>query len=229
MAGSIYKRVYQAVVWSTFLGLAWILALVLHKAPPPAVATDPAAAARAAQKFAAADEAKAAGEPGQRVTLDRTELNSYLTQNLQLEPSPTSPPNPTVPGDSFNSTAPPAPLSTDPAAGLPADGATLEQVQSTVKNVKVDLDGDLVKAYVVFDFHGKDLSLELEGHLGSEDGYLKFDPVAGKLGDMPLPQSVLQTSVDKLMASPENREKLRLPDAISDIQIINGQAVVSYK
>jgi hypothetical protein len=230
MASPIYKRVYQAVVWSTFLGLVWMLALVLHKSPPPTVGTDPAAAARAAQKFAAADEAKAAGEPGQRITLDGTELNSYLAQNLQLEPSPASPPNPTaVPGDSFNSTAPPAPSSTDAAAGLPADGATLEQVQSTVKDVKVDLDGDLVKAYVVFDFHGKDLSLELEGHLGSEDGYLKFDPVAGRLGDMPLPQSLLQASVDKLMASPENRDKLRLPDAISDIQIINGQAVVSYK
>ena len=32
-----------------------------------------------------------------------------------------------------------------------------------------------------------------------------------------------------MMASPENREKLKLPDDISDIQIVNGQAVVSYK
>jgi len=95
--------------------------------------------------------------------------------------------------------------------------------------VKVDMDGDLVKAYVVFDFHGKDLSLELDGHLGSQDGYLKFEPVAGKLGSMPLPQSVLQATVDKMMASPENREKLRLPDDVSGVQIVNGQAVVSYK
>ena len=91
------------------------------------------------------------------------------------------------------------------------------------------MDGDLVKAYVVFDYHGKDLSLELDGHLAAQDGYLKFDPVAGKLGDMPLPQSVLQSAVDKLMASPENREKLRLPADVNDIQIANGQAVVSYK
>jgi hypothetical protein len=32
-----------------------------------------------------------------------------------------------------------------------------------------------------------------------------------------------------MMASPENREKLKLPDDISNIQIQNGQAVVSYK
>ena len=36
--------------------------------------------------------------------------------------------------------------------------------QSSVKDVKLDMDGDLVKAYVIFDFHGNNLSLELDGH-----------------------------------------------------------------
>ena len=81
----------------------------------------------------------------------------------------------------------------------------------------------------MFDFHGKDLSLELDGHLSSQDGYLKFVPVAGKLGSLPLPQSTLDAAVAKMMASPENREKLKLPSDINDIQIQNGQAVVSYK
>jgi hypothetical protein len=53
--------------------------------------------------------------------------------------------------------------------------------------------------------------------------------VAGKLGSMPLPQSTLQAAVDKMMSSPENREKLKLPADISDIQIQDGQAVVKYK
>ena len=65
------------------------------------------------------------------------------------------------------------------------DQPTIEQVQSSVKDVKVDMDGDLVKAYVIFDFHGKDMSLELDGHLATQDGYIKFDPVAGKLGSLP--------------------------------------------
>jgi len=86
-----------------------------------------------------------------------------------------------------------------------------------------------VKAYVIFDFHGKDLSLELDGHLSAENGYIKFDPVAGKLGSMPLPQSTLEAAVSKMMSSPENREKLKLPNDISDIQIVNGNAVLSYK
>ena len=73
------------------------------------------------------------------------------------------------------------------------------------------------------------LSLELDGHLGTEKGYIKFEPVAGKLGSLPLPQAALDSAVEKMMESPENREKLKLPPDISDIQIQNGQAVVSYK
>jgi hypothetical protein len=58
---------------------------------------------------------------------------------------------------------------------------------------------------------------------------MKFEPVAGKLGSLPLPQSMLDAAVNQLMNSPENREKLRLPDDVNDISIQNGQAVVSYK
>ena len=89
--------------------------------------------------------------------------------------------------------------------------------------------GDVVKAYVIFDFHGKDMSLELDGHLSAENGYLKFEPISGMLGSLPLPQSTLNSAVDKLMASPENREKLRLPPDISDIKIVDGHAVMTYK
>jgi hypothetical protein len=106
---------------------------------------------------------------------------------------------------------------------------SLEQVQSSVKDVKVDMYGDVVKAYVVFDFHGKDMSLELDGHLRSENGYLRFVPISGKLGSLPLPQSTLDSAVEKLMSSPENREKLKLPDDVNDIQIVDGHAVISYK
>jgi hypothetical protein len=215
------KIVYRMVYWAALIAVGLCLGLALRKSPPPAVAYDPAAPARVEQKFAAADQAKASGQPAE-VQLDSTELNSYLQQNLQTANSPASAPAPSVPTPGAAAT--PAP------SGLPDDNsATLEQVQSAVKDVKVDMDGDLVKAYVVYNFHGKDLSLELDGHLGSENGYLKFIPVAGKLGNLPLPQAALDAAVDKMMASPENREKLKLPADINDIHIQNGQAVVSYK
>jgi hypothetical protein len=227
---AIFKRAYKALSWAAVAGLVLILVLVLRKSPPPDMPYDPTAATGVQQKFAAADQAKATGQPAQ-VQLDSTELNSYLSQNLQTlsaQPAGAIDSGSIPPGGAPGSNSASEAQSGGPTAGLP-DGATLDQVQSAVKDVKVDMDGDLVKAYVVFDFHGKDLSLELDGHIGAQDGLLKFEPVAGKLGSMPLPQSMLDSAVQKMMASPENREKLRLPSDVSDIQIVNGQAVVSYK
>jgi hypothetical protein len=227
----IYKKLYQFLKWSSLAALVLTLILVLRKSPAPNIPFDANAAARAEQKFQAADQAKAAGQPSQ-VQLDRSELNSYLAQNLQLEGQPAvSTISPQTAGNNgVQSTSSIGASKADPAAALSGgEEATLEQVQSTVKDVKVDMDGDLVKAYVIFDYHGKDLSLELDGHLTSDNGYIKFEPVAGKLGSMPLPQSTLQAAVDKMMSSPENREKLKLPADISDIQIQDGQAVVKYK
>jgi hypothetical protein len=227
LAGILYK----ILSWSSLAGLILTIVLVLHKSPAPNIPFDPGAAERAEQKFAAADQTKASGQPG-RVALDRSELNSYLAQNLQTQtPAPVGTPSaggagaaPVAAADGGANAA------NDPSAALAAgDPRSLEDVQSSVKDVKVDMVGDLVKAYVIFDFHGKDISLELDGHLSSENGFVKFEPVSGRLGSLPLPQSTLNAAVEKMMASPENRDKLRLPADISDIKIVDGQAVIQYK
>lgn len=230
---SLFKTVYRILSWTSLAGLILTMVLVLRKSPAPDVPYDPTAAARVEQKFAAADQARASGQPVQ-VQLDRTELNSYLAQNLELSSAAQGDAARTrsdaIPANETANGAQSTDLTSTFAAGpTGTDQPTIEDVQSSVKDVKVDMDGDLVKAYVVFNFHGKDLSLELDGHLRSQDGYLKFDPVGGKLGSLPLPQSTLDAAVEKMMASPENREKLKLPPDINDVQIVNGQAVVSYK
>jgi hypothetical protein len=228
------KKTYWIFHWGSIAFLVLALFLVLHKSPAPSVVNDPTAAARVEQKFAAADQAKVNGQPSQ-VEMDSTELNSYLNQNLQLAGStPAAAPSSALSTNSQsggNVSTAPSTTPNDAAAAALNSGSdqSLEQVQSSVKDVKIDMEGDLVKAYVIFDFHGKDLSLELDGHLGAQDGYLKFVPVAGKLGSLPLPQSTLDAAVSKMMESPENRQKLRLPPDIGDVQIADGQAVVSYK
>jgi hypothetical protein len=233
---TLLGKLYKILSWSSLAGLILTIVLVLHKSPAPNIPFDPGAAARAEQKFAAADQAKAAGQPGS-VALDRSELNSYLAQNLQTQTgaqggasSGTS--TGTAAGGSGDAAGETnaAPAANDPSAALAAgDPRSLEDVQSSVKDVKVDMVGDLVKAYVIFDFHGKDISLELDGHLSAENGMMKFEPVSGKLGSLPLPQSTLNAAVEKMMASPENRDKLRLPADIGDIKIVDGQAVIQYK
>ncbi len=211
------------------------LFLVAHKSPAPNIPYDPSAVARAQQKFTDANQTEASGQPAQ-VQLDPTELNSYLehsvaTQGASQPNSGGALPITAPPPDASENSASPSPVTGGPAPpDLNADtDESLEQMQSNVKDFKVDMVGDIAKIYVIFDFHGKDMSLELDGHLSAENGYLKFDPVSGKLGSMPLPQSTLQAAVDKLMSSPENREKLRLPPDVSGIQIVDGQVVLSYK
>jgi hypothetical protein len=232
-------KIYKVLSWSSLAALILTIVLVLHKSPAPNVPLDPGAAARAEQKFAAADQAKAAGQQG-KVALDSSELNAYLAQGLQAEAAPagsSSPGSSTVPASGVSGAPAAAPAAdgggnaaNDPSAALAAgDPRSLEDVQSTVKDVKVDMVGDLVKAYVIFDFHGKDISLELDGHLSAENGFMKFEPVSGKLGSLPLPQATLNAAVEKMMASPENRDKLRLPADISDIKIVDGKAVIQYK
>jgi hypothetical protein len=222
------KITYRVVRWSILAALIVALILMLRKAPAPNVPYDPTATARVRQELATADQAEASGEPSQ-VHLDPVEVNSYLHDNLQLEGSPQS--SAAMPQEADNrQSANDSPR--DSTAAPPVAGAgpqTVEQVQSSVKNVQIDMESDLIKAYVVFDFHGEDLSLELDGHLFTENGYLQFDPVSGKLGSLPLPQSTLDSAVRKLMDSPENREKLKLPDGVSDVQVVDGHVVVTYR
>jgi len=73
----LFKKIYRVLTWSSFVGLIIVMILVLRTSPAPVLPTDPAAAERAEKKFEAADQAKAAGQPGQ-VALDRTELGDGI-------------------------------------------------------------------------------------------------------------------------------------------------------
>ena len=212
---SPWKRIFRIIRWTTYTFAIVSLVLLFHKAPPPLVETSPQAAARAEEKFEQVEKAVASGQPA-TLRMDETELNSYLASHLAL---------------AGNGAPNPAP--TGGVQGAP-NGATptpqeVEQMRSNVRDVKVQLIDDRVKAYVVFDVHGKDMTLQLEGRLGAQNGYLHFEPLGGQIGSLPIPQSTLESAVQRLMNSPENREKLRLPSEISDLRIQNGEVVASYK
>ncbi len=211
---SVLRWVFRIFRWSTYLVALITLILVLHKEPAPPVVTTPQAAASAEEKFAQVQETVAQGQPA-TVRLDESELNSYLASHLDLKTdSPAA--------------ATPAPDATPGGSGAPTS-EDVEKMRSSVRDVKVQMTDDRVKAYVVFDVHGKDMTLELEGKLGATNGYLQFQPVSGHIGSLPIPQSTLEGAVQRLMDSPENREKLRLPPDISDLHIENGELVATYK
>jgi len=229
-----WRTFFRIIRWTTYVGGAITLMLVLRKAPAPVVETSPQAAARAQQKFEQVENAVANGQPA-TLRMDQTELNSYLVSHLDMAPSSDANRS-TVVAPSAAQTVSNATSSAAPSAGgldLSAPAGTsaeqIDQVRSSVKDVKVELIEDRVRAYVVFDFHGKDMTLQLEGKLGAEDGYLHFEPVAGQIGSLPIPKSTLEAAVARMMESPENREKLKLPNDMSGLKIVNGEVVATYK
>lgn len=200
-----WKLIFRIFRWSTYVFALIAILMIFHAAPPPPVVTSPQAAASVEQKMAQVEQAVTSGQPA-TLRMDESELNSYLASHLDISPNGSQ--------------------SASPGEAAPVD---VEQVRSAVKDVKVQLIDDRVRAYVVFDFHGKDMTLQLEGKLGSQDGFLRFEPVSGQIGSMPIPQSSLETAVRHMMESPENREKLRLPAEMSGLKIENGEVVATYK
>ena len=207
---------FRFVRWSTYLAALITLILLLHKTAPPRVEVSPQAAARAEEKVEQVQQSASRGESA-TLRLGESELNSYLASHLNL-------------ASAANAAQNSAPVTTAaaPNASDTVSDADIEQARSSVRDVKVQMEGDRVRAYVVFDVHGKDMTLELVGRLGSADGFLKFEPVSGKLGSLPIPQSTLESAVQRLMDSPENREKLRLPADMSEMHIENGELVATY-
>jgi len=185
----------------TLAALIVVLVLILRPAPAPVIQVDPQAMVRAEAKVRESRAAASSGQPTP-LRLDEAELNAFLASSLGLEGS------------------------SNAAAGR---GPSIEEVRSNVKDVKVTMQDDRVQAYVLFDFHGKDLTLVLEGRLAAKDGYLRFVPTGGKLGSLPIPQSTLEGAVARMLESPENRDKLRLPEGVGDVRIENGQLVVAPK
>jgi hypothetical protein len=212
---SPWSVIFRIVRWSAYAGVILTLILVLRKTPPPPVETSPQAAARAEQKFEQVGRAVANRQPA-TLRLDETELNSYLSSHLEL---------------SGKQTAKPA-HATDQQGTSDRTGPTwqdVRQIRSNVRDVKIQLVDNRVKAYVVFDVHGKDMTLQLEGRLSAQNGYLNFEPVSGELGSLPIPQSALESAIRRLMDSPQNREKLKLPPHIADLHVENGEVVANYK
>jgi hypothetical protein len=214
--------IFRIVRWTVYACALIVLILLLHKSAPPVVSTTPEAAARAEQKFQDVQQAVAQGQPA-TLHMSETELNSYLASHLVL---------PAANANAPSATPNPAPTNAGADGALNAEQPSMddiEQMRSNVKDVKVQLVDDHVRAYVVFDVHGKDMTLQLVGKLGADNGFLKFEPVSGQIGSLPIPQAVLEAAVRKMMESPENREKLKLPSDISNLKIENGEVVTQYQ
>ena len=98
-----------------------------------------------------------------------------------------------------------------------------------VKSPQVNFQGDQVIAQALTERYGQDIYITLRGKLGASDGYLTFAPTEFQIGRMSVPVLLIDSSLQKKLAEPETRAKLKLPDFVSDLRIENGELVIKQK
>lgn len=211
------KQFYRVFRWIAAAVVAVVVLLVLHTPKPPAIVVPPDAEQIAEGKIRQFESSAGDGVLD-RLELEEPELNGWLGSNLALKDSTRrrSAENPPV-------------RAAQEKQDEVFDDADLREAESTVRSVKIKLNEDRLRVYALFDLRGVDLSLELEGRISAQDGYLRFEPSAGKLGSLPLLAGSLQAAAQRLFDSPENREKFKLPPYIEDIRVDSGRLVISSR
>jgi hypothetical protein len=136
-------------------------------------------------------------------------------------PATSSPVSATVPSAAPTDAAKPA--STPPSS----PDAAISQGQVQVKGYEVKLEGDVARGQFATQIAGKDVYVTLAGHLGSQDGYVTFDPTEFKVGELNIPVSLVNSALQKKLL--EQREQLKLPQGIASLRVENSELVITQK
>jgi hypothetical protein len=220
-ARAYFASFYMIFGWASLAGLIAVIVLIIHASEPPQVVVTPDASQHAEAKIQAF-QSPASREMEKELILDESELNGWINENLMLKRSQNSPAVP-----SYRNSKSPASSGKKAAGSNAFDNMSSVQIQSSVRDVKIKLLEDSLRIYAIFDAHGMDLSLELEGQLLVRDGYMRLAPTGGKLGSLPLMAGMLQRVADRIFDAPENKEKFRLPPDIRDIRIDHACLIVT--
>jgi hypothetical protein len=215
-----FIRVYRVFRWVSLAVLIIILILILRNPSPPEIPIPPDAAEKAENKVQEFKSSISQGRQGE-LQMNESELNGWLAANLAINrpqrPEASRP-------QTLDSAIDLAKKAADPTS---LSDAEIEEAQSSLRDVKVELKEDSLSLYATFNMHGKDLSLELDGRPLVQDGYLKMDLTGGKLGSLPIPSFALQKLASRIFDSPQNKEKFKLPPSIQDMRIEDGQLIVA--
>jgi len=201
-------RLQRIMSFATLATSILTLVLILKRPAPVAPALPPAAAAANAQSFQEKvnrlAQPRAPGDGESEVRINSGELSAGLAQAAVLAP-------PAVPANA--STGAP---STEFSGAVP-----------NIKDYQVSMDGDIVRGQFLTEIAGKDVYLTLAGHLGAKDGYATFNATEVKVGDLPVPASLVNEALQKKLA--EQRDQLKLPDNVKDLKVENGELVFVEK
>ncbi len=101
--------------------------------------------------------------------------------------------------------------------------------QVPIQAPQVSFEGDQVRGVFPTQIYGKNVYVTVAGRLGSQNGYATFDPTEFKLGDLTVPVSLVNNALQRKLADPANHEKLKLPEFVADVRVVNSQLVVTQK
>jgi hypothetical protein len=217
------RRWYRVFRWATLIALVLVVILILYPSTPPAIEISADATRRAETKVLKFQTSVNRGRED-TLEMDESELNGWLGTNLSLSNPSGGAGSPAAAGH-----ASPIALAKKALAAQTPSDPNLEQVKSSVRDVRIELLEDSLRAYVLFDLYGKEMSLEMEGRITVRDGCLRLVPTGGKLGSLPLWGGTLEQAAKRLFDAPENRDKFRLPLNVSDIRIEQGRLIVTTR
>jgi hypothetical protein len=212
-----FRRMFSLV---TLFASLIVLFLALKKPHTVVTAQSPEAVAANAssfqQKFDQLAQAQADGQTSSEIRLTGDEVAAAIAQANGPQPvasavSTETPGNATPTDSTANAT---------PAPNEAIEGATLH-------DPIVTFEGDVVRGQFATEIKGKTVYVTVAGHLGARDGYATFDPTEFKIGDLSVPVSLVNPALQKKMA--EQRDRMKLPDFISDVRVENGELVVKQK
>ena len=204
----LLSRVFRILLWISLILSVGVLLLILRQTPPLSIQTDPQAADRVAEKMAQLQMAVQTSQP-HAMTLNEAEINQWMRDNLAMASA-----------HQAQQAGIPAPVGSEPS---------MQEVQSALKDVRMNLMGNQLRAYALFALYGKEISLQLDGTIETQGGYILLKPTAGKLGSLPIPSSTLNHVVHQLFDSPQNRDKFQLPPQIESIRIENNTLVIATR
>ncbi len=118
-------------------------------------------------------------------------------------------------------------LGNAPGAGGPSPETNVGSGAPTIKDQQVSFDGDVVHGQFLTEIAGKDVWVTISGHLGEKDGYATFDPTEFKVGDLSVPVSLVNPTLQKKLE--EQRDRLKLPDNVGAMKVEHGELVMQQK
>jgi hypothetical protein len=203
------KRIFSA---GMLVGAAITVYQVMSKPRPVAAPLSVPVAQANAQAFDRKLEElsapRSAGSVPAEVHFTSDEVSAEMAQSVGAIPPPAAAPKPVSS----------APASPDAVVG---PGAV------ELKGYQVKLEGDVARGQFLTQLAGKDIYVTLAGRLGSQDGYVTFDPTEFKVGDLSIPVSLVNSALQKKLL--EQREQLKLPEGVGSLRVENGELVITQR